>query len=58
MKIAAPTERAASAVALWRPATTVSASPKAITAHCPTSTVSAWRTMRARSLMARLRWFL
>jgi hypothetical protein len=45
MKMALPTESAASEASPWRPATMVSVTPNAITASCPASTVMAWREM-------------
>ena len=42
---AEPMERAARDSCEWRPATMVSVTPKAITASCPASTVSACRAM-------------
>lgn len=47
--VAEPTDSAASAVSEWRPETTVSTTPKAITANWPTSTVAACRKMFFRS---------
>ena len=49
MKMAEPTESAASEASPSRPATKVSVTPKAITANWPASTVAAWRAMLGRS---------
>ena len=49
MKMAEPTDSAASDASAWRPATMVSVTPYAMTASCPARTVSAWRVMVDRS---------